>query len=365
MPASPAALVLAIIPLCLLYRAIKPLRPLLARKSQAVRALSESHVYVDQCGISFNDGRLKFLVYNIAVLLPGLLMRVPIVKSAQAMGPFHSRINRLSAKIFLPRLHRIFARGHITLSHLQSLGLTNVSESTDLALAFPAARCAQMEDTDDVEEAEGLERIVVGIAPSAVAARKAASAGIDYVQTITRLIDSIAEQRHDLVLFAHSARPDSQREHNNDLPLCRAVHAALKRPAACRLIDQELTATELRKLIGSCHYLITSRFHAMVGALTLAVPGLVIGWSHKYAEVLVRFCLTDQAIDYRQCRDANLLARFDDMVEHHDEIRAKISEVLPKVRDLAFGQVAFIRQTAASSAESTLNRQKVRHVERK
>ncbi|MDZ7790563.1 MAG: polysaccharide pyruvyl transferase family protein [Xanthomonadales bacterium] len=348
-----------------MYRAIKPLRPLLARKSQAVRALSESHVYVDQCGISFNDGRLKFLVYNIAVLLPGLLMRVPIVKSAQAMGPFHSRINRLSAKIFLPRLHRIFARGHITLSHLQSLGLTNVSESTDLALAFPAARCAQMEDTDDVEEAEGLERIVVGIAPSAVAARKAASAGIDYVQTITRLIDSIAEQRHDLVLFAHSARPDSQREHNNDLPLCRAVHAALKRPAACRLIDQELTATELRKLIGSCHYLITSRFHAMVGALTLAVPGLVIGWSHKYAEVLVRFCLTDQAIDYRQCRDANLLARFDDMVEHHDEIRAKISEVLPKVRDLAFGQVAFIRQTAASSAESTLNRQKVRHVERK
>ncbi|WP_376694300.1 polysaccharide pyruvyl transferase family protein [Wenzhouxiangella sp. EGI_FJ10409] len=349
-PASPLALVLAIIPLCLVHRYIKPLRPWLAGRSLAVRELSQSHVYVDQCGISFNDGRLTFLVYNIAVLLPGLLMRLPIVKVAQALGPFKSRINRLAAKLILPRLHHIFARGEITFSHLQSLGLTNISEGTDLALAFSPTRNAESPWTAALPQLDNADRELVGIAPSAVAARKAAAANIDYVDAMARLIDSISERGYWPILFPHSARPDSEREHNNDLPLCRAIHAALARPDTCQLIDQELTTSELRDLIGTCTCVVTSRFHAMVGALAVEVPCLVVGWSHKYEEVLSPFGLEDQALDYRNCEQHQLTARFDHTVSHSAEIRGKLSRALPRMRSLAFQQISLVHETATIMA---------------
>jgi len=48
-----------------------------------------------------------------------------------------------------------------------------------------------------------------------------------------------------------------------------------------------------------------SRFHAMVGALSLAVPASVLDWSHKYAEVMARFGLEVNVIDYKVLEGAD------------------------------------------------------------
>ncbi|RFF28898.1 polysaccharide pyruvyl transferase family protein [Wenzhouxiangella sediminis] len=349
-PASPIALVLAIIPLCLLHRLFKPLRPWLIRRSQTVRALHQADIYVDQCGISFNDGRLNFLIYNIAVLLPGLLMRLPVVKVAQAIGPFESRLNRLAARTFLPRLHHIFARGSITFSHIQSIGLTNVSQATDLAFAFPSIRKRHRSRTAPQEHCHSRPASVIGVAPSAVAAGKAARAGIDYVETLADFINTIVERGHQVVLFSHSARPDSEREHNNDLPLCRAIHARLSYQNGCRLVDRELDTESLRELTATFRCLVTSRFHAMVGAISEEVPCLVVGWSHKYSEVLSNFSLGDQAINYDKCQTEHLLRMFDRTLRNEPQIRSKISAQLPEVRDLAFQQIGLIYKAAVEHA---------------
>jgi polysaccharide pyruvyl transferase WcaK-like protein len=354
-PASPIALVLAIIPLCLLHRLFKPLRSWIVRRSQVVQELNQADVYVDQCGISFNDGRLKFLAYNIAVLLPGLLMQRPVVKVAQAMGPFESPINRLAARVFLPRIHRIFARGSITYSYIKPLGLANVSEGTDLALAFPSTRNLELVGSRPGQPKNSAGMRLVGVAPSAVAASKAAGVGINYIETLSSLIDAIAEKGHEVILFPHSARPDSEREHNNDLPLCRAIHADLQHLTSCRLIDREMSAGELRELIGSCRCLVTSRFHAMVGALAEGVPFLVVGWSHKYSELLSPFSLADQAIDYQNCQASELIGRFDEMLRNEQEIRSRISEWLPTARAIALEQIQFIHDTAAANHSGLLS----------
>ena len=42
--------------------------------------------------------------------------------------------------------------------------------------------------------------------------------------------------------------------------------------------------------------IVTSRFHAMISALVERTPLLVVGWSHKYGEVLAQFGLVDAAM---------------------------------------------------------------------
>jgi len=63
-------------------------------------ALNESEILLDIGGITFSDGREKYLPYNILTIWPAMLLHVPVVKMAQAVGPFKHSINRLCAKIF-------------------------------------------------------------------------------------------------------------------------------------------------------------------------------------------------------------------------------------------------------------------------
>jgi polysaccharide pyruvyl transferase WcaK-like protein len=113
-PASPRQLGVTINLLGLIYRVLPPSRRLLVRRSRAIRALVQSQVLLDQGGITFTDGREKFLLYNVASILPALFVRTPVVKCAQAIGPFTHPLNRAAARLFLPRMRTIVTRGAIT-----------------------------------------------------------------------------------------------------------------------------------------------------------------------------------------------------------------------------------------------------------
>jgi colanic acid/amylovoran biosynthesis protein len=52
---------------------------------------------IDLAGVSFIDGREKFLPFNILTILPAMLLGVPVVKFAQAMGP--SRIRSIGWRL--------------------------------------------------------------------------------------------------------------------------------------------------------------------------------------------------------------------------------------------------------------------------
>ncbi len=59
----------------------------------------------------------------------------------------------------------------------------------------------------------------------------------------------------------------------------------------CCGVEAMSCAAELRRLVRVCDVVGVSRFHAMVGALAESVPVAVMGWSHKYAEVMDSFGL--------------------------------------------------------------------------
>ena len=76
--------------------------------------------------------------------------------------------------------------------------------------------------------------------------------------------------------------------------------------------------------------LLTSRFHAMISALAERTPLLVIGWSHKYAEVLAPFGLADLALAYDDLTGAEaILDRTEKLLARRDELAIAIGERLP------------------------------------
>jgi polysaccharide pyruvyl transferase WcaK-like protein len=70
----------------------------------------------------------------------------------------------------------------------------------------------------------------------------------------------------------------------------------------------------------------------MISGLATNVPTLVVGWSHKYREVLAEFDLEEWALDLRAITDDSLLEAVIELDRRSDEVRTKMGKALPAVR---------------------------------
>src|SRR5688572_14770578 len=109
--ARPAALVLRHLPFALLARWLRGLGVSCPDTLMpvAIRALRDSDVLIDLGGISFSDGRALYLPFNVLCIYPAMLLQVPVIKLAQAMGPFHNLSTRVAARAFLRHCHHVVA----------------------------------------------------------------------------------------------------------------------------------------------------------------------------------------------------------------------------------------------------------------
>jgi polysaccharide pyruvyl transferase WcaK-like protein len=288
----------------------------------ALRHLHDADVVVDVAGISFADGRgIPIVVYNALMTSLPILLGRPTVKASQALGPFRHPVNRALARIVLPRLRAVCPRGDVTEEHVRGLGLHNVEPAADLAFTMRLT-----------VQHPPFERPTIGLAPSAVVDGYCRKAGIDYPALLAAAVDHVIEERDvDVVVFPHSSRRRETGGRMDDRTVARAVHAATSRGERCLLVDDPMGPVELRALIARCEVLVTSRFHAMISALATSTPVLVVGWSHKYAEVLREVGLDGCAVDWRDADPHALAKRTIDVLDRKAEIRSTIDAALPAV----------------------------------
>lgn len=339
--ASPLKLGVTINSQALAYKLFPFFRKMIVRKSPAIRALKKADVLLDQGGITFVDGREKFLIYNVASILPALFVGTPVVKCAQALGPFKSSVNRATAKMFLPKMGAIVSRGSITHKYLSGLKLSNVVAGADYAFSL------ELTDSEKKRAAKQFElpktkRPIVGVCPSVVMQKKIEARGGDYVGIMAEFINYLDDKGYAVALIPHSVRTGVAKTHNNDLPLCTNIYNQLNNKDNCLFLDRELTSQELRYWIGCCDLFVASRFHAMVSSLAMQVPTLVVGWSHKYREVLEMFELENRAFDSSKFSLKYLKSQFEDLVANQKEIKAKLVKNLPKVKEKSRLQVQVI-----------------------
>lgn len=356
---TPLALVAWLLPWALVFGLLRLLagRGVLRFGPAAIRALGESRVLVDLAGVSFIDGREKFLPFNVLTLVPAILLGTPVVKLPQAVGPFRGRLNRLAAALCLPRCRMLWARGATTFAHLRESGFRNLryAEADDIAFNHRAGYALTDEGGAEVDAL--LARVeqlrpgvkgVVGLCPSSVIAVQSARRGGGYEPALVSVIQGLAGEGFLVVLFPNATRAvDEVGERNNDLPLMRrlmvdggqASHAPL-------ILDCDANAANIKRVIAAMDLVLVSRFHAMVAALSAATPVAVIGWSHKYAEVMQRFGLDDHVMDYERLDPVQLCARAVQMFEQRAQLRGAIAAALPGVKARAERPVAALASRA-------------------
>lgn len=331
---QPLRLALVEIPIAILARVVRLMGlPLTWVRSRGCRSILDSAVVVDVAGISFVDGRgVPITIYNALMTGLSLLLGVPTVKAAQAMGPFMSQPNRFLAKLVLPRLSAVCARGVRTREFLDSLHLKNVSTVADLAFSLDESVTLPQSVLDALSP---LGEDFVVVMPSSVLKGLYQSTGGNYLAAMVALIREIrATTGLGVVVAPHSYRVGHPEGRMNDGPICQQVVAEFSDDLLVVGIDEDLSAGELRHLIALGQVLVTSRFHAMISGLSTATPTVVVGWSHKYREVLDDFDLLDFGLDAAALSSPQVIvSKVMECITDKNTITSRILDALPGVRD--------------------------------
>ena len=302
-------------------------------RTRALRAINDADVVADLAGISFSDGRgLPTLVYNTLMTGIPLLIGAPVVKCSQAIGPFQGLGTRITARLVLPRLEMVVARGRGTFEHLESLGLSNVVEGADLSFLMDT------DDDDDALAAGLVADIDEGfflVSASSVVEELCAKEGIDYPRLMADLIKRLVSVTGlSAVLVAHSARPGQPKSRMNDLPVISEI-GELVGDDKVRVVQESLDPRVLRALIARGEFLLASRFHAMISGLATGTPTVVVGWSHKYREVMQEFGLEDFVVSFTDFNVETLVEISTTAWQRRNEVSNQIQAALPTVRDSA------------------------------
>ena len=334
---SPAGLVLKALPGGLMGRLLRPL----ASAFRTTRLLSSCDLLVDVAGISFSDGREKYLPFNILTILPAMLLKIDVVKMSQAMGPFRNRANRFFARRLLRRCRYLVARGADTTRNLESIGLTGAVECPDLAFALNDAEDMHSLDVrlESYVQFGTASRRLVGISPSSVLQKNCQLGQRAYLDIHAEFVRHLTDRGYRVLLVPHSIRPGSRKLKNNDLPAIGGIRDRLGKTPEVMAVTEDLDAISLRKLIGRCDLFLASRFHSMIAALAMEVPVMVCGWGHKYAEILDEFGLRQHAFDHQRLSTERLVETFDRLAGAEQEVRDAIRSSLPAVMDRARVQI--------------------------
>lgn len=190
----------------------------------------------------------------------------PVVFLPQAFGPFTDPAVAAGVRSLLETADFVACRDQRSLAHVRALGIeaSRTGYVPDISVLAPAAPPA-----DDGPWAD-----TVAVVPNLRMVDKVTGGSARaYVAMQARLLDRVARRGLRPVLLLHETF---------DRHLAAAIGSAYGRDVA--IIDADPLAT--KGIIGACRAVLTSRFHALVSALSQATPALATAWTHKYQELL-------------------------------------------------------------------------------
>lgn len=304
-------------------------RKKLARLTRVGRTFSAASRVIDLSGISFVDGRgIPLLWYNVAVTLPAFACSTPIIKMAQALGPF-SGINRLVAKAVLSRVDWVYSRGHISANNIKGLGLKNSSQAPDVSFA--------LDTSGQSHRAQKILPVAAGnvvLCPSKVVLDYCNKCGVDLPAILVDYIAFLEELGFQACLLPHSS--DTGISKNDDIALCQELFAVYKekRPSSnLMLCDPGGDPCLAREIIANAEFALTCRFHSLISALATATPAITIGWSHKYAEAADQFGIEKFVIGYESLNAKILAIKTQELLADRHNLRASMHTAAQKARD--------------------------------
>ena len=157
-------------------------------------------------------------------------------------------------------------------------------------------------------------------------------------------MEKLLTKNYRVVVFPNACREKTESTHNNDLPIVNSIRTKITATSNVYFVDQPVNTAAIRKMLNSCDGLLTSRFHAMIAGLTLGVPTLVLGWSHKYQEVLSLFGTEGYFLNWEQLAPDTIIEATESLLAERENVTLSLSSHLSQVKQSSARQFDWLQE---------------------
>ena len=309
-------------------------------REKYLSAYQTADVVIDLSGDSLADGKVPWSLINCLGILHAILLKKPFVIYSQSIGPFNW-ISRSIVRYCLRRAKVIILREEISERIIRLLKVDEVPICLKADCAF-ALEPATPEQVNKIMKSEGIdwvcEKPVMGISVSTMLESK----DKNYTQLVVKLIDYIIEKFDARVLLIpHVIAPEWVMV--DDRVTAKNIFSSVKNKSRVRLILGDYSPSELKGIIGICDLFIGSRMHANIAALSMGVPTIAIGWSHKYSGIMSLFGLEKYAFDYKSVDFETLRRAIDQMWDSKEDLRKSITLKSSEARASALEAASIVK----------------------
>ena len=212
-----------------------------------------------------------------------------IIMLPQAFGPFEKETSRKMISTAAGFADLIFPRDPESLAHLQQIFGT--VKHFDIYGDFTNLLSYAKNDTP-----KGDDKICFILNQKMIAGAADISEQ-EYISFFVRMISHVrSKSENEIVLLNH--------EGAGDLALCNKVNAHFD--GALHVITGQ-NALQIKEFLSGCLFVVSSRYHGIISALSQQVPCLATSWSHKYEELYREFELPHFVLDLARPENANHL----------------------------------------------------------
>lgn len=235
-------------------------------------------------------------------------------------------------RFVLSKIDLITVRDCLSYKNLQKMGLTNSNAylTADLAFLLKPATDQHIERILNIENTGKTKRSMIGVTVTREMGYKFSlnldknQSYIEHNKLFSQVIDYLIETYNSQIVFIpHSI---GFGEELDDRIISRDIFMGCKNKDHIKLITNEYSPSELKGLIGKLDFFIGERLHSVIGALSMAVPSIVITYERDRRIDIVKmlghdnFILTVEELELNE-----LKSKIDELFYKKDEIISNLN----------------------------------------
>jgi len=282
-------------------------------------------------------------------LLPGVLLKKPVVIYAESIGLFNKWYNRELVRFLLNRVKLITLREEISEANVKKLGLKKIPVfmTADPAFSLGVPSDDKIREILAKEKIKDKERIV-GISVSKLFSRYEFNTFTSrdnyekYIGAMTKIIDYLIDTfRVKVVFIPHVI--DWPR--NDDRMVADEIGKMVKNKGNVISIKGDYTPEETKGIIGQCDLFIGARMHACIASASMYVPTITIAYSHKaYGIIGEMLGCRDLIIDIKDISFNTLRLAVDKVWRDREKIKEELKNRMESIKRRALLNAELVKK---------------------
>ena len=270
----------------------------------------------------------------------------PVYLYAQSFGPYYTGLQRWLARSGINTAALVLVR-------------EAKSEQQLADLYIPKARTRKVPDSAFLFTARPNKKIAVAIRPSdstdtvvGITVRNwlEGDRQAAYEAAIAELIRHLAAKpRYRVVIIPQVT---SAAQHDDDREAAARIAGRLGPKPNVAFLTRRFSHKDILSVYGSLDYLVGTRFHSVIFALTKRVPAIAIEYEHKTSGIMQDLGLSDWVVPIEQVEGKKIIHTFESLVRKRKSYLRQLDRILPVYTARAHSAAGLIARDFAHRAQT-------------